>query len=417
MIRPKRLFSFRSDIDLKPEDVAVARKYIAEYWPQVTRFHPKDDESLLGLPNKYLVPAFIEKTEFDFNEMYYWDSYFMVQGMLDEEHKELVMGILDNLIYLFKRFHIIPNASRTYLMGRSQPPFLTTLIFDVYQAYDLDDKWLKEHMQAARNEYSEVWMGTTKPVAHQVYRGLSRYYDINYLHDLAEAESGWDLTPRFNRRALNYLPVDLNALLYKYETDLARASKVFGDKREEAKWLDKANQRKNTMDELMWDKVKGLYFDYNFVKERKGSVYSLASYYPLWAGMVDKPRADILVKSLKRFEHKGGLATTDSLPVGQFVFGGMPTQWAFPNGWAPLHYMIIKGLERYGYHKEARRIAMKWLKTNLSWFSAHGIFLEKYNVVSPDKPPVKGVYPSQEGFGWTNAIFERLCQEYIDRPA
>ncbi|MEI9914107.1 MAG: trehalase family glycosidase [Candidatus Saccharibacteria bacterium] len=417
MINPKRLFSFRSDIDLQPENVAAAREYIDNYWQQVTRFHPKDDESLLGLPHPYLVPAYIEKTEFDFNEMYYWDSYFMVQGMLDEDHKELVVGILDDLIALFKRFRIIPNASRTYLMGRSQPPFLTSFIFDVYQAYNMDNKWLKERIEVAKQEYSEVWMGTNKPVAHQVYKGLSRFYDINYLHDLAEAESGWDLTPRFNRKALNYLPVDLNSLLYKYETDFARAAKILGDKREEGQWLDRAEERRKRINELMWDKVKGIYFDYNFVKQRKGTVMSLASYYPLWSGMADKAQAAALVKSLKRFEHKGGLATTDALPVGQFVFGGMPTQWAFPNGWSPLHYLVIKGLERYGYHKEARQIAMKWLKTNLSWFNNNGIFLEKYNVVAPDKPPAKGLYPSQEGFGWTNAVFERLCQEYIDRKA
>ncbi|MHB1865413.1 MAG: trehalase family glycosidase [Candidatus Saccharimonadales bacterium] len=417
MIYPKKLFSFRSDIQLQPENVAVAREYVENYWQRVTRYHPKDDESLLGLPHPYLVPAYIEKTEFDFNEMYYWDSYFMVQGMLDEDHRDLVVGILDNLIYLFKRFRIIPNASRTYLMGRSQPPFLSSFIFDVYQTYDMGDKWLKDNIAIAKDEYNEVWMGTNKPVAHQAYRGLSRYYDINYLHDLAETESGWDLTPRFSRRALNYLPIDLNALLYKYETDFSRAAKILGDKREAATWDAKARDRKKTVDELMWDKVKGLYFDYNFVKKRRGAVMSLASYYPLWAGMVTDSQAAALVKSLKRFEHKGGLATTDSLPVGQFVFGGMPTQWAFPNGWAPLHYLIIKGLERYGYHKDARRIAMKWLKTNLGWFNNHGIFLEKYNVVAPDKPPAKGLYPSQEGFGWTNAVFERLCQEYIDRKS
>jgi alpha,alpha-trehalase len=416
MINAKRIFSIRSNVDLEPKDVAAARQYIRDYWPKVTRFHPKDDESLLGLPHPYLVPAYNEKTEFDFNEMYYWDSYFMIQGILDNEHRDLVIGILDNLIYLFKRIRLIPNASRTYLTGRSQPPFLTSFIFDVYEAYNLDNKWFAEHIETAKDEYNEVWMGVNKPVAHQVYKGLSRYYDINYLHDLAEAESGWDLTPRFNRRALNYLPVDLNALLYKYETDFAKAANILGDREEEMMWLEKANKRKDLINELMWDKIKGLYFDFNYVKQRHGSVVSLATYYPLWVGMVNNTQAAALVKDLKRFEHKGGLSTTDSLPVGQLVFGGTPTQWAFPNGWAPLHYLVIQGLEKYGYHKDAKRIAMKWLKTNLNWFNEHGIFLEKYNVVTPEKPPTKGVYPSQEGFGWTNAVFEKLCQEYVDQP-
>ncbi len=409
--------SFRPDKGLTAEDVAEARQYIAKYWSRVERFHPKDDESLLGLPHPYLVPSYRTKTGFDYNEMYYWDSYFMVQGLLDAEHKELVCGILDNLLFLFKRFKVIPNASRTYLTGRSQPPFLTSFIFDLYQKYDLDKDWLKASIEVAQEEYQTVWMGVSKPNERQVYRGLSRHYDINYLHDLAEAESGWDMTPRFERRALNFLPVDLNALLYKYEEDFARVARIFDNKREAAQWDAAAAARKATMDELMWDHIRGLYYDYNYVKQKRGNTSSLAAYYPMWAGMADEKQAAALVRALRRFEHKGGLSTTDALPLGQFVLGSLPTQWAYPNGWAPLHVIIVRALERYGYHRDARRIAIKWLKTNLQWFNEYHVFLEKYNVVSPEKPPVKGLYPSQTGFGWTNAVFERFCQDYIDRSA
>src|SRR4051812_19272900 len=92
---------FRPDTPLNPEDVALAREYIREYWSQLERYHPKDDESLLGLPKSYLVPSYSEHTGFDYNELYYWDSYFMVQGMFDKEHEELVSGILENLLALF----------------------------------------------------------------------------------------------------------------------------------------------------------------------------------------------------------------------------------------------------------------------------------------------------------------------------
>jgi alpha,alpha-trehalase len=400
---------------LTANDVADARAYITDYWPRVERFHPKDDESLLGLPKPYLVPSYREKTGFDYNELYYWDSYFMVQGMLDPKHEELVMGILENLLELFKRFKVIPNASRTYLTGRSQPPFLTTFIFDIYETYKPSDKWLKQTMKIAEQEYRTVWMGVKKPNEREVYQGLSRYYDINYLHDLAEAESGWDMTPRFDRHALNFLPVDLNALLYKYETDFARAAKIFGDHEAVEHWQKLAEERRIVMNKLMWDRVRGLYYDYNYVKGKRSSISSLAAYFPMWAGMVDERQAALLVKALRRFENKGGLATTDALPLGQFVLGSMPTQWAYPNGWAPLHFVVVGALERYGYHQDARRIANKWLKTNLEWFDKEHVFLEKYNVVSPEKPPVKGLYPSQTGFGWTNAIFERFCRDYIDR--
>lgn len=407
---------FRPDKELTAADVREARAYIVEYWQQVQRFHPKDDESLLGLPKPYLVPSYRETAGFDYNELYYWDSYFMVQGMLDAQHQDLVAGILENLLALFKRFKVIPNASRTYLTGRSQPPFLTTFIFDLYERYQLDNKWLKEAIALAEQEYEIVWMGMRKPNERQVYGGLSRYYDINYLHDLAEAESGWDMTPRFDRRALNFLPVDLNALLYKYETDFKRAAGILGNQVAAERWENAAAVRQAAMNKLMWDRSRGLYYDYNYLKAKRGATSSLAAYYPMWAGMVNEKQAAALVKSLRRFEHKGGLATTDSLPLGQYVLGSLPTQWAYPNGWAPLHFIVVQALERYGYHADARRIALKWLKTNLQWFNQHQVFLEKYNVVSPEKPPIKGLYPSQTGFGWTNAIFERFCQDYIDQP-
>lgn len=414
--KPKQLARkfWPGHVDLTNADTQEARQYITDYWKKLERFHPKDDDSLLGLPHPYLVPAYEEGHDFDFNELYYWDSYFMVQGMLDLEHRELVIGILDNLCALFKRFNVIPNASRTYLMGRSQPPFLTSFIWDVYNTYDLDITWLKERMAVAEAEYTNVWMGVKKPHARQVHRGLSRYYDINMLNDLAEAESGWDMTPRFGRKALQFVPVDLNALLYKYEMDLAKFYKLIDDRRTATKWEVAADHRKAAMDDLMWSSLKGLYYDYNFDKQKRGTVSSLAGFYPLWAGMADPKQAAQLVKALRRFENRGGLATTDVQQLSHFVPGAVPTQWAYPNGWAPLHFLIIQGLERYGYKKDAQRIAMKWLKTNLAWFSNNGVFLEKYNVVNPDKPPAKGVYPSQTGFGWTNAVFERLCKDYID---
>lgn len=409
------MFWAATDKRLSPDDVSAARQYIAEYWDKLERYHPKDDESLLGVPHPYLVPSYDETASFDYNELYYWDSFFMVQGLLDKKHQKLVVGIVENLLSLFERFSAIPNASRTYLTGRSQPPFLTTFIYDVYNAFDLDKAWLKHAMEISKREYAVVWMGTRKPNERLVWEGLSRYYDINHLHDLAEAESGWDMTPRFNRKALNYLPVDLNALLYKYETDFARTARLFGDAKEATTWEKAAERRKKTMQKLMWDRYRGMYYDYNFAKQRRGNVSSLATFFPMWAGLVSEKQAESLVKALRKFEQKGGLATTDNLPLTQQLTpGAMPVQWAYPNGWAPLHFIVVEALVKYGYRDDAERIAQKWLRTNLEWFNEHGVFLEKYNVVSPDKPPQKGVYPSQTGFGWTNGVFERFCREFID---
>src|SRR5581483_1616887 len=122
------LFSYNKDKPLTPDDTRAARDYIAAYWKKLEQSHPKDDGVLIGVPKPYLVPSYAEGHEFDYHELFYWDSYFMAQGLLDEEHKELVMGILEDLVSIFKRFKIIPNASRLYYTSRSHPPFLSSFI-------------------------------------------------------------------------------------------------------------------------------------------------------------------------------------------------------------------------------------------------------------------------------------------------
>lgn len=406
---------FHRQSTLTPSDVTEARKYIRGFWKNLRRSNVKDRDTLIGLPHPYLVPAYEADSTFTFDEMYYWDSYFMVQGFLnDESKKELVLGILDNMFYLIKQYSMVPNGNKTFLLAHSQPPFLTSFIFDVYHAYKMDKRWFEQAINYAKQEYETVWMGTKKPFAHKVHEGLSRYYDSNVVHDLAEAESGWDMTTRFNRRCLDYLPIDLNTLLYKYEKDFEQAAKILGKPVEAEQWHKIALRRRKKINELMWNNRRQSYFDYNYKKEAMGPVASLAAYSTLWAGLADKDQAKKLVANLSRFEMKGGLATTEDPALQLVMQQKTPTQWAYPNGWAPLHFITVYGLKRYGYHKEADRIARKWLKNNLDWFSENGVFLEKYNVVDTTRPPIEGLYPSQTGFGWTNAVFERFCQDFID---
>lgn len=395
--------------------VENARKYIKTYWHKIIRHIPEDIDTLIGLPHPYVVPSADNNGMFQFEEQYYWDSYFTAIGMDPVEYKSEVEGMLENLIYLRQRFGIIPNASRMYFTSRSQPPVLTSYILYVYETYNKGTDWLKEKMYQAQLEYEDVWMKTKHPSWHRTKGGLNRYYDINALHDFAELESGWDMTTRFGRKCLDFWPVDLNSLLYKYEIDIANTAKLCGDYPKEKVWLAKAEDRKTKMNEYLWSKSKKFFFDYNFNKKERGGVRSLAGFYTMWAGLASKEQAKQMVDSLDKFEHSGGLSTTSKPLIDMSIFGSIKTQWAYPNGWAPLHYIVITGLENYGYHKQARRIATKWIKTNTDWFDNHHVFLEKYNMVKPKKHPVEGVYPGQTGFGWTNSVYEVLCQKYVDK--
>lgn len=395
--------------ELTIDDVSETLKFIKTYWKTLTVKATPTNSTLIGLPHPYVVPSTGDDS-FVFEEQYYWDSYFTALGINDEK---LVCGMLDNLIYLYEEFSMIPNGNRYYLTSRSQPPILTTFIFHAYDKYKKPKSWLKKRIEVAKKEYSTVWTSKKHPHHREVYKGLSRYYDINYLHDLAEAESGWDMTPRFQRQCLDFLPIDLNCLLYKYEKDFARAADILGNYAEERVWQYASTERKKHVDALMWHKRKVFFFDYNYRNKKQSSVWSLAGYYALWSGLASPTQAEKLVKNLARFERKGGLTTTAGTFMYTDLFGSTKTQWAYPNGWAPLHYIVAEGLENYGYADEAKRIAVKWLSTCNNWYLENGELQEKYNVVNPSLPPSAGVYPSQTGFGWTNAIFTYLSERYL----
>lgn len=404
-----------------------AIKYIENHWKDLERYNPHDQDTLIGLPHPYIVPSNSNGGHFAFSEMYYWDSYFIGMSLLGTNREQFAFYMAENLHYLIKRFGMVPNASRFYFASRSQPPLFTSLILDIYEKgnfkspkiqeimkkYKSKKDWLVQKMAAAKREYNNVWMGTKQPHWRQVFKGLSRYYDINVLHGLAETESGWDMTPRFRRRSLDFIPIDLNSLLYKYEADFQQVAEIMGDKAEAKQWRALKEKRRKTINKYLWSGKDGFFFDYDYVYKKFTDAWSLAGFYPMWAGMLTEAQAKALVDKLPKFEFEGGLVSClKAKHIGSKFGIAPPMQWDYPNGWAPLHWFVIKGLENYGYFEDARRIAQKWIKNNLIAFEKDGIFWEKYNAVDPTKRPKDGVYPQQKGFGWTNAIFVALSQRY-----
>jgi len=132
-----------------------------------------DPPGLLYLPNKYVVPGG------RFNEMYGWDSYFIVRGLLQAGRVDLARGMVDNFFFEIEHYGAMLNANRTYYLTRSQPPFLSSMVVDVYQAVRKqggpeDRAWLEEAYKDLSKDY-EMW--TRDPhLAGQT--GLSRYYDF-----------------------------------------------------------------------------------------------------------------------------------------------------------------------------------------------------------------------------------------------
>ncbi|CAO3597116.1 unnamed protein product [Absidia cylindrospora] len=227
-----------------------------------------DDGELKGCP--FVVPGG------RFNEMYGWDSYFEVLGLLADNRVELAKSMTENFAFEIQHYGKVLNANRSYYLSRSQPPFLTDMALRIYEKMDQaagndeqlresNKEWLRIILQSAIKEYHQVWMAAPRldPKTQ-----LSRYrpdglgippeteashfdhiietyarplglsipeYDEQYtyghikqpeldeyfLHDRAVRESGHDTTYRFEGVCANLATIDLNSLLYKYEVDLA----------------------------------------------------------------------------------------------------------------------------------------------------------------------------------------------------
>lgn len=368
-----------------------------------------------------------------FKYAFYWDTFFMFRGLIQTKREWVLRSMVDNFSYLFNKYHIIPNFTSHASTGRSQPPFFTSMILDTYNGYyfgsvkNLDEhkKWLWKITELAKEEYWNVWIDEKRLFHHSVDGyALNRYgdRDIGYAHS-SELESGWDFTSRFYNRCDDFLPIDLNVYLFKYERDFAKIAFHLGDKKREMYWKQRAGKRKEDINKLMWNGKEGFFFDYGYVHKRQSYFLSLAGFTPLWAGLASMEQAEKMVKKLSVFETDHGLVITakESLapkvnlsklpdrfrPAIEEILA--PKQWDYPNSWPPLEYLTVVGLLKYGFVEDAKRIMEKSVETHAKIFRKYGTFFEKIDAVTGDKPD-NFHYDTQTGFGWTNAIFYRyIC--------
>jgi alpha,alpha-trehalase len=439
------------------------------------------DRKITGSP--YVVPGG------RFNELYGWDSYFIVLGLLQDHRNDLARGMADNLLYEVQYYGKIPNANRTYYLTRSQPPFLTSIMRAVYDSGTVDKNWLASALKIALSEYQNVWLGKDQLVKIGQCE-LSRYYDSGsgpcpevepghydeqvmpwlaqakpenpdlpltpflflneylycgkyadlkvdsltldqfFKHDRAVRESGHDTTHRFDDRTADFVSVDLNSLLYKYEMDFAELlENEFGGKMlslgkdygDAAFWRQLAAARKKAMLALMWDEQRGYFFDYDFANHRRSTYISATGLWPLWAKMLDtnnpKEMEDVrrtVAFACEKLEQPAGLSATAKESVAS-AHHHDARQWDYPYGWAPHQMLAWRGLKNYGLDADAGRLAYRWLYTIVK--NAHdynGVIPEKYNVVTGSHEVfveygnvgTKFAYIATEGFGWMNSSFE-----------
>ena len=413
-------------------------KHLEELWDHLTREADSgvDLSTLIPLPNPYVVPGG------RFREVFYWDSYFTILGLAVSGRTDLIKNMLDNFAFLIDELGYIPNGNRTYFISRSQPPFFAAMVMEYARLEGLESAL--KYLPHLEKEYA-FWMeggeklfvkGQTmnRVVLLQGDVQLNHYWDDNdgprieafgKEYDLARGlssadsllfhknmraacESGWDFSSRWfadgeniqTIQSTSVLPVDQNCLLYFLEQTIAQLAQQGGDNKKAEKYNRLAQKRQEAIQRYFWNSEVGFFTDYNFVTETKNSQKTLAGCFPLYFSLATQDQADKVAATIaNEFLHAGGVVTT-LRETGE--------QWDYPNGWAPLQWITIKGLQNYGHTQLAADIASRWMALNEKVFYAEGKMMEKYNVVNTSLPGGGGKYPNQDGFGWTNGIYLKL---------
>jgi len=418
-------------------------QHINALWPVLTR-HPDSADarsSLIPLPSPYVVPGG------RFREVYYWDSYFTMLGLVQSGRTDLVKGMLDNFAHLIETVGHIPNGNRTYYLTRSQPPYFAAMV-GLY-ARATDTTRALAYLDAMEKEHA-FWMDGADTLAPgHAYRRvvrmrdstvLNRYWDDSdeprpesyrpdvevgqtlpeslraafYRNARATAESGWDFSSRWMRdpkdlrtlETTNLIPVDLNSLLWNAERTISAFRmfrKASGDDRV-ARLFAVRSAKRGLAILAMYDTARAFFFDRRWTSgELVTDRPSLAAAAPLYFGIATDDQGKHVAARLERdFLKPGGFVTTN------FASG---QQWDGPNGWPPLEWLSIEGVRAYGRADLADTAARRWLSLLDRTYRATGRMMEKYDVVNTTKKAGGGEYPTQDGFGWTNGVALALCAQ------
>lgn len=232
------------------------------------------------------------------------------------------------------------------------------------------------------------------------YRLSAKFYE----GDRAMRESGFDTTfvfGPFGGSTAEYAPVGLNALLYRYEADLAHFARELGRPAEARQWTQAVDARRAAIDKYLWHPRRGLYLDYDFASGKPAAYPFVSTFWPLWAGAASPAQARAVRDHLALFDRRGGLQTS---PIRSGA------QWDAPFGWAPTNWLAAKGLDDYGFTHAARRIARQFTATVRGVYDQRGAIYEKYDMLtaSSDVKIKAGYTQNVVGFGWTNAAYLEL---------
>ncbi len=393
-----------SDLDELRDRWRVLDAAIRTWWSLDVHTATDDDVradpegTLLPLPYPYVSAG---GSEADFPEMFGWDTHFINTALLAHGEVDQVERHVRNHIAMIERYGMVLNGNRTYYLSRSQPPLLAESARRLLEQR-FDPGLARLVARWCAHEYETYWCADhhTTPVGLATNRDLGGSRERIEL--ASESETGLDFTPQFGGDVRRCTPLITNSCLVRAAGALAWVNRQLGDEQEAERWEAERVRRATLIDELCWDEEAGLYREYDFVAGTQVPVATVSSLWPLWAGVSDTDRAARVVAGLGRFRHPFGLTSTDRpYPSPHPEFHHL--QWEFPAGWPPEQLMVGEALRQYGFEREARELAVSWLRLQVGAWERTGKLWEKYNVVDGTLELPVERYPSVGLHGWSSA--------------
>lgn len=404
-----------------PDEVRKVKAYIHATWPATFRTtNSKENPVEMELPTRFTVPT----PGAGFRMFFYWDTYFTSLGLVRDGYSDLACDNADTMLYLIETLGFVPNFTFVGSDYRSQPP-VAALQVELCLPIRKDRAWHERAYRALRTEYA-FWMsqrvfadGLNHYGNHAHPRQLAAFeQEISsrlppfpadpverkraVIHAVAEAESGWDFSPRWDRRCADWASVDLNSLLFIEERVAAELARDLGNG-EEPVWRRRMETRRARMFRRLWDEQRGLFVDYDETRGGLNPRITAASFFPLMAGIADKKQAARSAAALAGLITEHGVDTC--LPSAQTQV----YQWDSPNLWPPLQWVAVKGLLESGQRDLAIKIARDYVATVTANFQRTHQLWEKYNARTGGID-VKNEYDMPAMMGWSAGVFLACCE-------
>ncbi|KAI8038466.1 uncharacterized protein LOC128254718 [Drosophila gunungcola] len=402
-----------------------------------------DQYSILYIPNPFIVSSS------HCREYRYWDSFWIVRGLLQCGMHQTARGMIDNFLALVQQYGFVPGCGRIYCTGRSNPPLLIMMV-KAYVEVTKDEKYalnslplleteyetfISKHSIQVRGrtmyQYRDLSAGPRPEAYREDLRSVATIRDpldreVLYTELKSAAESGMDFSSRWfvtadgsnqgslaDTKTSAIVPVELNAIVFRSGKILAEFNRKAGNTKKADEYQDRACGLVKAIRDNLWNDRAGIWLDYDVANNRPRNYFCCTNFAPLWARAYPLVDSDKVSKGVMQYirtnnldEQYGGVPHTLNKEAGQ--------KWDYPNVFPPMMFLVIEGLDNLGTPASkamSKRWAHRWVKSNYAAYKYENFMFEKYYCeefgssggASPENTPV--------GYGWSNGVvIEFLCK-------